>query len=133
MYFSFVSYFFTTKISLTSLSFTHSFIPFRSGTVPTPLVVGFGEACKIAQQEMEYDHAWVTKLSNLLVESITSRSSHIFRNGDPEHSYPGCVNLSFAYVEGRCCGILCVCVCVCGFKASYLSPISYLLSIFHIT
>lgn len=25
----------------------------RSGTVPTPLVVGFGEACKIAKNEME--------------------------------------------------------------------------------
>lgn len=24
----------------------------RSGTVPTPLVVGFGEACKIAKNEM---------------------------------------------------------------------------------
>lgn len=25
----------------------------RSGTVPTPLVVGFGAACELAQQEME--------------------------------------------------------------------------------
>lgn len=25
----------------------------RSGTVPTPIVVGFGEACRIAKQEME--------------------------------------------------------------------------------
>lgn len=25
----------------------------RSGTVPTPLVVGFGEACRIAKNEME--------------------------------------------------------------------------------
>lgn len=27
----------------------------RSGTVPTPLVVGLGEACSIAKQEMDYD------------------------------------------------------------------------------
>ena len=27
----------------------------RSGTVPTPLAVGLGEACSIAMQEMEYD------------------------------------------------------------------------------
>ncbi len=26
---------------------------------------------------------------------------HTIRNGDPEHSYPGCVNVSFAYVEGE--------------------------------
>lgn len=72
----------------------------RSGTLPTPLVVGLGAACNIAQQEMAYDHEWVSKLSQKLVDSITSRTSHVVRNGDPEHSYPGCVNLSFAYVEG---------------------------------
>ena len=27
----------------------------RSGTVPTPLVVGLGEACSIAKQDMDYD------------------------------------------------------------------------------
>ncbi|KAJ3110377.1 cysteine desulfurase, partial [Nowakowskiella sp. JEL0407] len=32
---------------------------------------------------------------------ITSQVSHVVRNGDPEHSYPGCVNLSFAFVEGE--------------------------------
>lgn len=74
---------------------------FRSGTVPTPLVVGLGSACEIAKREMVYDHARITKLSNLLVDSITSRVPHVVRNGDPEHTYPGCVNLSFAYVEGK--------------------------------
>nr|XP_045594764.1 cysteine desulfurase, mitochondrial-like isoform X2 [Procambarus clarkii] len=73
----------------------------RSGTVPTPLVVGLGAACDIAKREMQYDHDWITKLSNMLVESLTSRLTNIVRNGDPEHSYPGCVNLSFAFVEGE--------------------------------
>ena len=27
--------------------------------------------------------------------------THVVRNGDADHSYPGCVNLSFAYVEGE--------------------------------
>ena len=31
----------------------------RSGTLPTPLVVGLGAACKIAGQEMERDHKWI--------------------------------------------------------------------------
>lgn len=26
---------------------------------------------------------------------------HTSQNGDPEHRYPGCVNVSFAYVEGE--------------------------------
>lgn len=31
----------------------------RSGTVPTPLVVGFGEACKIAKNEMEVSKIFI--------------------------------------------------------------------------
>lgn len=72
----------------------------RSGTVPTPLAVGMGAACEIAEREMAYDHAWVEKLSKHLIDQITSKVTHVIRNGDPIHTYPGCVNLSFAYVEG---------------------------------
>lgn len=73
----------------------------RSGTVPTPLAVGLGAACEIAVHEMEYDHRHVSRLSDLLVELITSELTHVVRNGDPQRSYPGCVNLSFACVEGE--------------------------------
>ncbi|KAK7066029.1 cysteine desulfurase, partial [Halocaridina rubra] len=62
----------------------------RSGTVPTPLVVGLGAACDLARQEMDYDHKRITKLSNMLVNSITSRVPNVIRNGDPERTYPGC-------------------------------------------
>lgn len=73
----------------------------RSGTVPTPLAAGLGAACEIAVHEMEYDHRHVSRLSDLLVELITSELTHVVRNGDPQRSYPGCVNLSFACVEGE--------------------------------
>ena len=46
------------------------------------------------------DHARVTELSNRLIRSINSQVEHVIRNGDP-NGYPGCVNLSFAYVEGE--------------------------------
>lgn len=72
----------------------------RSGTVPAPLVVGLGEACRIAQKEMQADHERVKALSDRLVNGLTSQVEHIVRNGDVE-GYPGCVNLSFAYVEGE--------------------------------
>ena len=42
----------------------------RSGTVPTPLVVGLGAACELANREMEYDHQHVQRLSDMLVEVI---------------------------------------------------------------
>ena len=32
----------------------------RSGTVPAPLAVGFGEACKIAKREMAVSHRFTT-------------------------------------------------------------------------
>ncbi|TNM89203.1 hypothetical protein fugu_005458 [Takifugu bimaculatus] len=73
----------------------------RSGTVPTPLAVGLGAACSVAQQEMEYDHQRVSMLANRLVQKIMSAIPDVVMNGDPNQRYPGCVNLSFAYVEGE--------------------------------
>ncbi|XP_054429802.1 cysteine desulfurase isoform X1 [Pteronotus mesoamericanus] len=73
----------------------------RSGTVPTPLVVGLGAACEVAQQEMEYDHKRISKLAERLTQKIMKSLPDVVMNGDPEHHYPGCINLSFAYVEGE--------------------------------
>jgi len=73
----------------------------RSGTVPTPLVVGLGAACELAGDEMEYDSGHVARLSNLLVSGITEKLPNVVRNGDANSSYPGCVNLSFFCVEGE--------------------------------
>lgn len=73
----------------------------RSGTVPTPLAVGLGAACEIAQHELEYDHKRVSALADRLVNKIMAEIPDVIMNGDPTQRYPGCVNLSFAYVEGE--------------------------------
>ncbi|RCV11367.1 hypothetical protein SETIT_2G180100v2 [Setaria italica] len=73
----------------------------RSGTVPTPLVVGFGAACEIAAQEMDYDHRWVNALQQRLLDGIRAQVDEVVINGSMEHRYPGNLNLSFAYVEGE--------------------------------
>ncbi|KAF9052827.1 cysteine desulfurase NFS1 [Panaeolus papilionaceus] len=72
----------------------------RSGTVPAALVVGLGHAARIAQKEMIHDHAHVKRLSDRLINKINASVEHVVRNGDP-NGYPGCVNLSFSYVEGE--------------------------------
>ncbi|KIY50758.1 cysteine desulfurase [Fistulina hepatica ATCC 64428] len=72
----------------------------RSGTLAAGLVVGFGEAARLAKKEMARDHAHVSKLAERLIAGITSKVDHVVRNGD-ERGYPGCINLSFAYVEGE--------------------------------
>jgi len=73
----------------------------RSGTVPTPLVVGLGAACAVAQAEMQYDHEHVKRLSEKLVNGLTSALPNVIRNGDASATYEGCVNLSFHCVEGE--------------------------------
>ncbi|XP_078803992.1 cysteine desulfurase [Oryzias latipes] len=73
----------------------------RSGTVPTPLAVGLGAACSIARTEMEYDQHRVSMLADRLVQKMLSQIPDVVLNGDPEQRYPGCINLSFAYVEGE--------------------------------
>jgi cysteine desulfurase len=73
----------------------------RSGTVPTPLVVGIGAACEVASREMEYDSKRIATLSQRMVDKVSGAVTHVIRNGDPHQTYPGCLNLSFAYVEGE--------------------------------
>lgn len=72
----------------------------RSGTLAPHLVVGFGEACRIAKQDMEYDANHVSRLSKRLLDGLLSME-HTTLNGDPDRHYPGCVNVSFAYIEGE--------------------------------
>lgn len=40
------------------------------------------------------------RLATHLLTKINANLPHVIRNGDPIHTYPGCVNLSFAFVEG---------------------------------
>jgi cysteine desulfurase len=73
----------------------------RSGTVPTPLVVGFGAACELALREMPYDEAHVRELQQRLLRGIMSKIDGVVVNGSMEHRYAGNLNLSFSYVEGE--------------------------------
>ncbi|OEU10240.1 Aminotran_5-domain-containing protein [Fragilariopsis cylindrus CCMP1102] len=73
----------------------------RSGTLPHSLCVGFGAACEIASKERQFDTEWIEALSEKLRKGIEDNIPQVVRNGDPEYNYPGCLNYSFAYVEGE--------------------------------
>jgi cysteine desulfurase len=73
----------------------------RSGTLPTPLCVGLGEACAIALKEMSEEAKRLTTLRDRLYNGITSRLSDVVLNGEGAPRIPGNLNLSFAYVEGE--------------------------------
>jgi len=72
----------------------------RSGTLAPNLVVGFGEASRLALQEFPYDEKRIKSLSDRLVNGLLALD-HVHQNGAPDRFYPGCVNMSFAYVEGE--------------------------------
>lgn len=74
---------------------------FRSGTLPTPLCVGFGEACYIAEQERIPETERLTFLRDRFLEKINRSLTDVYLNGDLEKRIPGNLNLSFSYVEGE--------------------------------
>jgi cysteine desulfurase len=73
----------------------------RSGTLPTPLCVGLGEACRIAEAEMGAEAERLHALRDRMLNKLTEQLAEIYLNGDLEHRIPGNLNLSFAYVEGE--------------------------------
>jgi cysteine desulfurase len=72
----------------------------RSGTLPVPLVVGFGKACELCRQEMTAEAERLRGLRERLRGGIMDRLSDVYLNGHPSERLPGTLNLSFAYVKG---------------------------------
>jgi cysteine desulfurase len=73
----------------------------RSGTLPVPLIVGFGKACEIMDQEGKKEAAKLAALRERLRERIMSRLDEVYINGSVEHRLPGNLNISFNFVEGE--------------------------------
>ena len=72
----------------------------RSGTLAVPLIVGFGEAARIAKQEMESDSKRIKKLADKIINAFTSMKEVSF-NGSDKHRWFGCLNFSFKGIEGE--------------------------------
>jgi cysteine desulfurase len=73
----------------------------RSGTLPVPLIVGFGMACAIAKREMAQESETTLRLRERLRKGIMDRLPETYLNGHPTERLPGNANISFAYVEGE--------------------------------
>ncbi len=73
----------------------------RSGTLPVPLIVGFGKACELCEQEMTSEAARLTKMRDRLQADIMAALEESYLNGHPTNRLPGNLNISFAYVEGE--------------------------------
>ena len=73
----------------------------RSGTLPVPLIVGFGKACELCEQEMATEAVRMAKMRDRLQEGIMGAMEEVYLNGHPTERLPGNLNISFAYVEGE--------------------------------
>jgi cysteine desulfurase len=73
----------------------------RSGTLPVPLIVGFGKAAALAKEEMSAEAIRLASLRERLYRGITAKLPETYVNGSMERRLPGNLNISFAFVEGE--------------------------------
>lgn len=73
----------------------------RSGTLPVPLIVGFGKACELCGAEMATETPRIAAMRDRLQTAIMNALEESYLNGHPTERLPGNLNISFAYVEGE--------------------------------
>ena len=73
---------------------------FRSGTLPTHQIAGFGEAARLAKLEMAAENQRVGALRDRLWNAIKDMEE-VYVNGDLERRIPHNLNVSFNFVEGE--------------------------------
>jgi len=73
----------------------------RSGTLNVTGIVGLGQACEIAKEEMPSENKRVFQLREKLRTGIMDEIPDVYVNGHPTERLPGNLNVSFAYVEGE--------------------------------
>jgi cysteine desulfurase len=73
---------------------------FRSGTLPTHQIAGFGEAARLAKLEMGSENERVRALRDRLWDRIKDMEE-VYVNGDLERRIPHNLNVSFNFVEGE--------------------------------
>lgn len=70
----------------------------RGGTLPTPLCVGLGAACRLARERREEDARHIGALRDRLWQRLRSRLPAIRRNGDAA-GLAGCLNVTIPGID----------------------------------
>jgi len=73
---------------------------FRSGTLATHQIVGFGEAARLAKAEMATENERIRALRDRLLRGVKD-IEEAYVNGDLERRIPHNLNVSFNFVEGE--------------------------------
>ncbi len=73
----------------------------RAGTENTLGIVGFGKAAEMRKKEMGEEAKRLERLKAFLRQGIEDSISQVWFMGNPNHSLPGTLNVSFEGVEGE--------------------------------
>lgn len=73
----------------------------RAGTENVASIVGFGEACRLAKEDLKDNNTRVMKLRDRLEQGLLKTCPDARINGEPENRLPNTLNISFEYVEGE--------------------------------
>jgi cysteine desulfurase len=71
----------------------------RSGTLPVPLIVGLGEACRLAAAEMAADAERIALLRDRLLADLSTAIPGVRLNGSRQARIAGNLNLTFPAVS----------------------------------
>ena len=71
----------------------------RSGTLPTPLCVGFGEACRILADERDGDITHLRGLRDRFLAELLKLVPDLRVNGSQDARHPGNLNLLFPSID----------------------------------
>ena len=73
----------------------------RSGTLPAPLVVGFGKAAEIVTAERDTEETRVRDLRDRLLKGLQQRVPDLYVNGSMEHLVAGNLNVGFKGIDSE--------------------------------
>jgi cysteine desulfurase len=71
----------------------------RPGTLPVPLIAGFGVAASLAEKEAEQRRQAAEALRAIVLEQLAPADPEL--NGDPESRLPHILNISFPGADGE--------------------------------
>jgi cysteine desulfurase len=72
----------------------------RAGTLPTPLIAGFGAACRLVQESLATEPVRLATLRDQLWSRLQAQCDGLTLNGDPTRRLPGNLHFSVDGVDG---------------------------------
>ncbi|MBU1108517.1 MAG: cysteine desulfurase NifS [Candidatus Riflebacteria bacterium] len=73
----------------------------RAGTENVPYIIGLGQACEEAMNDIFEENNRVRKLRDKLETGLMSQISHAHINGNPQWRLPNTSNIGFEFIEGE--------------------------------